>query len=358
MSVITLGRRTFKPLPLRTIGLLAVIALLIAAAAAVYVGSQRRLPAPFGLARNGLVAYVKGGDINTVDPITGERQTLVSGPDSDIEPRWSLDGTRLVFVRQSATGDALVVVDPKRPDSLVSTDVFTMLDTDSVAWSPDGQSIAVTADHGGSPAIFIVDAATGEATPLPVDVQGLPVSWRPPDGRQLMALGGAESDPRLYLVDVEAGSFKEVAIPVASGPIRSSGWTPDGQRFIYQRGEYDQLPIVTHVLDVDTGDEVLIDVGYGHVSNDGTRMVALASEGGPMCVVDLRGGPCVPIGLPSQAYNGQNAAGVQWSPDDEWIITRPPFEEGTAFLVDRDGVALEQPSWLGDGGESWQRLAD
>ena len=44
-SVITLRRRTLKPLPWRTIGLLAVLALLIVAALAVYVGSQRRIPA-------------------------------------------------------------------------------------------------------------------------------------------------------------------------------------------------------------------------------------------------------------------------------------------------------------------------
>ena len=44
MSVITLGRRTFAPIPWRTIGLLAVLALLIVAAVAVYVGSQPRLP--------------------------------------------------------------------------------------------------------------------------------------------------------------------------------------------------------------------------------------------------------------------------------------------------------------------------
>jgi len=358
MSVITLGRRTLKPLPWRTIGLLAALALLIAAALAVYVGSRTRLPAPFGLARNGLVAYVNGGDIYTVDPITGARQAIVSGPDSDVEPRWSLDGTRLVFDRQSATGDALVVVDPKRPDSLVATQIFTLLDTDSIAWSPDGQSIVVRAQHDGSSAVFIVDAATGKATLLPLDVTPIAILyWRPPDGRQLMMLGGVETDPRLYLLRIDGGSLEEVTIPKAPGPIRLNGWTPDGQRFIYQRGEYEQLPMVTHVLDMATRDEVLIDAGYGHVSNDGTRMVAI-DDRGRMCVAKLGAAePCIQVGQLSQEYNGQNDAGVQWSPNDEWIITRPPFDEGTASLVDPDGAFLEQPSWLGDGGESWQRLA-
>ena len=51
--VLTLGRRRLRPLPWRTIGLLAVLALLIVAAVAFYVGSQPRLPPPFGLAANG-----------------------------------------------------------------------------------------------------------------------------------------------------------------------------------------------------------------------------------------------------------------------------------------------------------------
>jgi hypothetical protein len=38
-----------------------------------------------------------------------------------------------------------------------------------------------------------------------------------------------------------------------------------------------------------------------------------------------------------------NAAGVQWSPDDEWILTRPSGGDGvTAFLVDPDGAILDQ----------------
>src|SRR5687768_12432534 len=68
MSVITLARQTLKPIPWRTVGLIAILALLLAAAAAFYVGNRPRLPAPFGRAGNGLMAYAQGGDIYTVNP--------------------------------------------------------------------------------------------------------------------------------------------------------------------------------------------------------------------------------------------------------------------------------------------------
>jgi Tol biopolymer transport system component len=358
MSVITLGRQTLKPVPWRTIGLLAALALLIAAAVAVYIGNQPRLPAPFGLAANGLVAYSQGDDIYTVDPTTGARHAIVTGPDSDYEPRWALDGTRLAFLRASATGDALVIVDPRRPDELVTTENFVLLDSDSVAWSPDGRSILLRAQREGSWAIFIVDVTSGEAQPLALDFEQESAYWRPPDGRQLMVLGGVEADRHMYLLTLEDGSLEEVGLHEGSGPIRSSGWTSDGQRFVYQRGDYDRLPIETYVLDVTTGNEVTIDAGFGHVSNDGTRMIALDNKQETMCVVDLRGGPCVPVGLPSQVYLWGNSAGVQWSPDDEWILTRPPVGDVlTAALIDPEGAILDQPTWISEGAVSWQRLA-
>ena len=54
--------------PWRQLGILALIALLLAVTLAVYVGTQRHVPAPFGPARNGLIPYVSGGDIYVGDP--------------------------------------------------------------------------------------------------------------------------------------------------------------------------------------------------------------------------------------------------------------------------------------------------
>ena len=98
-GVLSLGRRTVRPVPWRTVALVALLVVLAVAAAAVYVGTRPRLPAPYGLAANGLVAYAQNGDIYAVDPITGVREGLAVGPDDETEPRWSLDGTRVAFLR-------------------------------------------------------------------------------------------------------------------------------------------------------------------------------------------------------------------------------------------------------------------
>jgi Tol biopolymer transport system component len=354
MSVITLGRRTFKPLPWRTIGLLAALAILIAAAVAVYVGSQPRLPAPFGLAANGVVAYAKNGDIFAVDPISGARQAIAIGPESDREPRFSRDGTRVAFLRSTgARLDVLAIATLGRNEVVTTAEQLVDIDSDSIAWSPDSRSVAIvgTALARG---IYIVDATTGATTPLATQFEALDLHWRPPDGRELMVFGGNEPGMGLYLLDVADGKVTGVAVPDDPGArVRLSGWTPDGQRFVYMRGD-DGIPFRTHVLDMSSDEEVVIDAAFAHVSNDGSRLVALDDQG-RVCVASIDGGPCNPISEPAQAYEGTTAAAAQWSPNDEWILSRP--QEGRAVILDPDGGSQDQPSWIADGAESWQRLA-
>ncbi len=145
-----------------------------------------------------------------------------------------------------------------------------------------------------------------------------------------------------------------VAVPDdPRAPVRPSGWTPDGQRFVYSRGDVD-IPFRTHVLDTISDEEVVIDAAFAHVSNDGSRLVALDDQD-RMCVASIDGGPCNPISEQAQAYEGTTAAAVEWSPNDEWIISRPGF--GPAVILDPDGGSQDQPSWIADGAESWQRKA-
>ena len=95
--------RTVLPsrFPLRALALLAILALLLAAVVAVGVGSQQqRLPAPFGLAANGLIAYgAADGDIHAFDPLTGATRPLITGPAHDETPVFSPDGSKFLFAR-------------------------------------------------------------------------------------------------------------------------------------------------------------------------------------------------------------------------------------------------------------------
>jgi len=348
-SVVALGRFAFRPVPWRTIGVLAILALLLAVAIAAFVGSQRRPPPPFGPAANGLVVYDNGGDIFTVDPVNEARLAIVTGPELDHDPRWSLDGTRLLFLRRSGGGDIPVIVDADGRNLIVAqTDPIGELDAEGIAWSPNGRSIAMIGRLGGDRDLLIVDAVDGRVTALDANYQGADLYWRPPDGRQLMYLGGTPADMRLYLISVE-GSPVELATSGVGDGLRPAGWTPDGRHFAFQRPD-----LRTSIVDVVTGAETVIPVAFPQLSNDGTRIVGLNGNETEtwLCVASATGGPCNPI---TPEFPGEWGTYYRWSPDDEWILTTR--SDGVVFLFDPDGGTTDQPSWPSDGASSWQRTA-
>jgi hypothetical protein len=87
-------------MPWRQVGVLALIALLLAAALAVYIGSGTpHLPAPFGPADNGAIVYARNRDIVVRDSVTSAERILVGGPTDDHDPGFSPDGTSLLVIR-------------------------------------------------------------------------------------------------------------------------------------------------------------------------------------------------------------------------------------------------------------------
>ncbi|HET9521052.1 MAG TPA: hypothetical protein VFO73_08410 [Candidatus Limnocylindrales bacterium] len=335
---------------LRSVGLLVILALILAAVAAV-VGSRPKLPPPFGLAGNGLLAYNPQGDVALLDPETMVSRTIVLERNREHDPRWSADGTRLAFLRETGTGLVLVVVDSAGEVQAV-TETFTGIDSDSIAWSPDGRSIAIGGEGPQGHAIYLVDAADGTARPLAVDYDHQEAYWRPPDGDQLL-FRAAGTHPGLAIVSIADGSV--VRVPTSSpesSPLRPMGWTPDGRAVLYQDDSSPDLGTTT-LKDIETGTETTLGVGFGHVSNGGTH-VAGVDRIRRFCIIAITGGTCrvIPVGV---EVDGSFAAGVSWSPDDRWIaVSAAPGEP--VWLVDPTG-AVRPRVVAASGPGSWQRLA-
>ena len=358
MTVIQMRRAT-APFPWRTVAVLvALLAILVAGL--VYVGSQPRLPPPFGLAGNGLVAYAKDGDILTVDPATGSRRWITAGEDIDSLPRWSPDGTRLAFLRligsvaPDIVGDAssrVVVVDADR--NVVAESVsIDGIDPDAFAWSPDGRYVAI-----GARALFLMDAADGALRSVDVAYDGFDVYWRPGHDAELLFRGRTAAGQGLVLADVNRSGSERLIASDADEFLRPNGWTLDGGRFVYTREAGTQdgpVPARIRVLDITTQTGVDIDAGYAHVSNDGMRVVAISDDGRP-CIAPIAGGSCSPIASSAQAYVGTHAGGAQWAPNDGSILVS---SGGTLALLDpAGGTTRAMPDWMADGAESWQRVA-
>ena len=158
MSVITLGRETLRPVPWRAVGVLVILALLLAVAAAVYVG---RPATRSGSVRSGgqrprrvlegrRHLHGRPGDRRATGDRHGRRRRRAPG----VLPRRNPacvrpdDGDRLGGRRRRCRR-----TQPGRhPDDAAGRRAF------QCAWSPDGRSIAVSAnDNGETGSLSIVD---------------------------------------------------------------------------------------------------------------------------------------------------------------------------------------------------------
>jgi len=353
-----LPRLTMQPVPWRAVALLALLGLLLAAAVALYVGSRPRLPAPFGPAENGLVAYSEDGQIWTVDPVSGERKAIVSLTGDNVAPRFSRDGTRLAFLRRAEGGQRLAITNADGSGLVVSGESFVGADIDSIAWSPDGRFVAVVAGLYTRRTTYLVDTTSGKVRDLITPNVDVEVYWRPPDGRQLMYVRNAGGDTRyLVLVDIEAADGDPEPVSDTESGLRPGGWTPNGERFVVHHWDDEDGPW-TSLLDPKTGQDQRLEIAFGRVSNDGTRIVGYREffDDPSMCVMTLPAGPCDEIARGPVLPDWEHTAGLHWSPDDRWIVVDPQDDSGWV-LLDPEGGPPITPVWSERGLESWQRKA-
>jgi Tol biopolymer transport system component len=367
-------------MPWRQLGVLALIALLLAAMLALYVGSQqRRLPPPFGQADNGSIAFSSKGDIHVADPRSGTTSVLVGGPETDMDPTYSLDGTRLLFGRQLEGNPTKVLLFVIRSDGTGLTQLTKepLRDADSWSFSPDGRSIVAFASGDAGHAIVIVPSdGSDQPTFFPVIAtynDGAP-QYRP-DGAEIMFIGQepGRAYRGVYALVTATGEVRTVIAPMPTIDIHSASWSPDGKHVAY--GTWDPLTATarTHVVGADgTGDvavdtkpESIADAGVTW-SNDATRLIVTRfyREDGPLPPRDVilpidRSSTGIEIDCPPGAPVDNCGANWTWSPDDSVLLTSFTTSAGTTSHLMADPVTgrIRVAQWSGDGQPTWQRLA-
>jgi dipeptidyl aminopeptidase/acylaminoacyl peptidase len=385
-------------MPVRALGVVALILVLIAATVAVYVGQQRRAPAPpFGLASNGVVAYSTDGEIVVVDPDTGEATAIVSGDDADLRPVFSPDGSLVAFARQQlepgqiAGGNAPVDVLVARADGSAPVKVTSeplRLATSDVAhayeFSPDGTQLAIAATHpDGRPGILLasVDGSGSDWLDLGAVADDVATitepSFRPVDGAEIMfvGIGGSMSrGPGIYAYDMADGQIRTILEAPANQGMDLARWSPDGTRLSYATwsNEASGLSVRTHVVNADgTGDiELPMPAGAdwqvgGAWSNDSSQIHVVRGD-----TLDWTGSQ--PVIMPADGsdpgrvipYEGTIQGGCcyawSWSPDDTMVLGQPIDPSGRPqphVIIDVASGTISQAPWTAIGFPVWQRVA-
>lgn len=225
--------------PVRQLFILALVGLLAVAAAAYYVGSQHRIPAPFGPAANGNLIFPSGGDIYVREGLTGQQRLLVGGDGEQFAASYSPDGELITYVNASAQGDHFMVAkaDGTNPRQLA---LIPSTGNATAAWFPDSNRVGFIYDVKGQPQLSIVELS-GATTVIELgDVVPLDLSFSPPAGDRMLVrarvLGGTRVG--LYTMKPDGSDRKTLVEPVQTDfgvqfTLSGAVWSPDGKTIAY-----------------------------------------------------------------------------------------------------------------------------
>jgi hypothetical protein len=284
-------RLAIAPLPMRAIAIVILLLILAVVGVLVGVGSQQRLPPPFGPARNGAFAYAQNDAIYARDSITAPERLLVGGDGTKNSfSGFSPDGSKILFVRTEKGSDYAMVADAgglnqRRIHDQPLVDAY-------LAWSFDSRTVAVANQVGALRTLHFAHVDGSPAVSVDIgDLRPTDLAWRPPSGAELLFRASAfQNGPQdLYVVNADGSGLRSLRIRGSmifgsdwdvSGP----SWSPTGDRIAYNQVE----PI--------SGDPA------GHfrvhvVKPDGTGDVTLPGPSDPLV----------------------HEAWPVWSPDGRWI---------------------------------------
>lgn len=294
VTALALGRPV-RPIPWRTIGVVALLLVAIAAAAIIASGSQRRLPAPFGPAANGQLVLAEDGDIFLVDPATGEQTLAIGGAALDTEPIFSRDGTQIAFFRETDGVRSLWLADDRggAPRELSTDGLF---DFSQIEWAPDGKSILLTTSLPGKTAPAIIPTDGSAAHVIAIDMMAESPIWLT-SGQEILFRGTSPTGFGLFAIRPDGTDIRPIvpATGTSEWDALFFGVSPDGSQIAYQ-----------------------------------WRPTATAAM--LLYVVPTSGGTPRPI-------TSIESVGVSWSPDSTWISF---WGNTSQYIVRADGTAPER----------------
>ena len=362
-------------LPWRIIAMAAFLIVGLTVAGLIVAGSRPKVPAPFGPAANGAVAYAADGDIYTADHATGVSTALVTGSEWDAHPVWSGDGTRLVFERKAgrdafSTDGRLVVVNADGSHPVVVTPDPSLLIAD-VAFSPDGRDVMFTSGPERERTLWLAAADGSGARTVPAATGLTGAAFIAPTGAEIAYPSApVAAGTGISAVNTATGQARLIVAPTAGVVIDWVRPSPDGSRIAYSAstGDSPRNTYQVHVVRADGATDLILPMPPGATfqdgpewSNDGTRLAvtrgyADRNEEMSLAVVPADG----------SGYGHETAHGVisccdttlEWSPDDTTILVltnRPNQNSLTQVLWDPATGTMTPSAWVANSEPTWQR---
>jgi Tol biopolymer transport system component len=367
------GRRV----PIRSLLLLAVLAALLAATA-VYVGTQKKLPAPFGPAANGQLLFGADGDIYARDSLAADPRLLIRAEGEQGGPAHSPDGQLFAYDSiESGAGHVWVAnADGTQPRQVLER-AFT---GQSFAWAPDSRSMAIVT-HASKPELWIAQA-DGSGARL-VEIEGLypwEATWDPQRPGVLLVRAEEKLTKAidLYFVDLSGSILSKIDLEgdmLNGAQYEFSGVaiSPDGNTIAFNSVEAVEPPFNrfrVHTMGRDGSNDRLIPApletlysqAWAQFSPDGSWIAmeswATGADGSSETRISrLAVAPADGSGV--ARWLGPSAPGqtlvTTWSPDGTRILLCIR-ERGEVYAIDPVTGSAERVPGLSDLPD-WQRVA-
>ncbi len=288
------------------------------------------------------LAWDRGGSVLVAETGVWEARVVAQGE----MPMWSLDGSRIAFVRSGEDRDTVYVV--RADGSGDEAKVVEIADARGLAgltaWSPDGGRLVVPLEADDSARILSLDLRAGELEDLPVPMGDSPWPVLAPDGSAFAYLTGTQ----LHLVTPE-GDERVLNAP-ASLP---RDWAEDGTAMLFvQSGVINTLNLETGRLErLLTGGGMAQDAVW---SSDRSRVAFLGDR--RLGVLDVATGESRVIVADLNAIPLPTTLGpghLRWSTDDKRIAffalrSTEPFRQDLSdpivdvCVVDANGADLRR----------------
>ena len=179
---------------------------------------------------------VIGNDIAVMDVDGSNVVRLTTHPTSDSQPRWSPDGTKIVFTSDRINDVLDIYVMDADGQGKINLTIGSAGDEGDPVWSPDGSEIAFWSNRGDQREIYVMDADGSNQRAITdfsdPNVQLSSPSWSPNGQRFAFESRDSGAHFDIYTIDVDGANLTNVTDSPSTHD-RGPAWSPDGSQILF-----------------------------------------------------------------------------------------------------------------------------
>lgn len=186
------------------------------------------------------------GDLYTIPRAGGTATRLTSGMALDLQPVFSPDGTRILFVSDRSGNENLWMIDADGSNPRPLTTERGDFHFDDPEWSPDGEYVLVRKNEAGSPnagrRAWLIHLSGGTGMELAENAEGIGFRWGPDgryvyfrgtEGREAVSLRGNGLPERAQIMRLDRRTGDVASMTTIPSGAARPAISPDGEWMVY-----------------------------------------------------------------------------------------------------------------------------